>query len=341
MGNDNSISVPLRIPKLWMKTHVRIRILFLNANTDRRLNGVEGKAHPHYLPSNRIPKITMQVRLLLNEATIFCLCELEEDVCNQFAAEFADCATKIVAYNTSKGAFHLLLIAHNPVTLANVKAYPLTKSGESYPDAKRPTALKPNEVPTAEYKEEVALYKKEILGDNFDKMVVGVSLTVNGETIDVYFTHMGLSTEARMAQTAKLVEIIKSRLPNKFVIIGDLNAFDPSVKVPALYKPQIELIREGLSCAWLTEGVESTFEAYYFDIVFKLTEEERKKYFQLKDENKIEEFRVFCLEMVAKYGTKGGPLDHAFASKELNAIATVHPTEGLSDHAMIEVVFGN
>lgn len=307
------------------------RFFAWNINDDRRTTGFEGKAFPEFHSSRRLDGILNKIRKeLAVERTLICLFEMTEQTTQRIISELSEFCTKTIPYNNSDGAFRFLFISTDP-ELLNVEAHPLTKSNVSFPNDHRPPAPKQGEPLT----QDQIQYKEEILFDNFDKMCAGVHLA----GLNIYVTHLGLTEKTRLAQTNKLCEIIKSR-EGHYLFLGDLNSFDSSSQTPTLFQAQIDPIVK-LGCDWLTKDVKSTFNAFSFDIAFKLNEEEKKQYFKFKDEDNSLGFREFCLEMVDKYGTIGGPLDHAFASDDgLKAKLVMHSHDGLSDHDMIEVVLG-
>ncbi len=315
----------------------KIKVIFWNGNDDRRNKGFEGEAFPEYATKNRLDGIVKTIKEKTVENTLFCLFEMEENTCKQIMQSLnldlitkTEYAMKMVAYNTSLGAFNFLLIALNPELVENVQPLPLTESGQSYDNSKRPQAPKQGETPSDEF----IKYKQEILKDNFDKMLVKVSIG----NLDIYFTHLGLATDARFLQTSKIAQYITEHSINTqrlWMFGGDLNCFDPNSSTPTLYAPQMDLLK-GMGGNWLTAETKSTFNAFKFDVAFKMSKEEKDKYFGYKDRKEVAEFRKFCLEMAEKYGTEGGPLDHVFTSANLTAAVTAHPPTELSDHSLVE-----
>jgi hypothetical protein len=306
------------------------KVICWNGNDDRRNRGFEGVAFPEYATKNRIPGIVAEIKEKTTTGVLFCLFEMEFETCEDIVVRLGRTyATTTVPYNTSKGSFNFLLITLHPEFLTDVTRCPLTRSGKSFVGL-RPDAPKSGELPSDEFKR----YKEEVLFDNFDKMVIRISF----DDVDVYITHLGLSTDARMAQTEKLVELVRSysvHFSRNWIVCGDLNSFDPSST--NVYMPQINKLHQ-LGGSWLTEAVSTTFSAFKFDIAFKLDPEEKKKYFGFKDLNDCVGFREFCLEMAEKYGTDGGPLDHVFTSGDISAKALVHFPSELSDHSLVEVL---
>lgn len=343
------------------------KIQVWNANTDRRLNGISGQAFPNYRPGERILGIVEKITNDLKKNGGICiLFELEEDICEKIIELLgSDYYTTMVPYNTSKGCFNFLFVSTNTEHFKHIIPLPLTKSGQPIKNDTRPPAPKPGEPLTEEQK----IYKIETLGDNFEKMIVLIKLNIHGEEVHVYVTHMGLSNDTRIQQTQKLKEyVMKYSIADnkKWVLCGDFNSFDGSVSYPKLFTEQIEILNN-LNGKWLTENVQTTFSAFPYDIVFKLSKQEKDKYFELckfstemetkykifradeliekltSEENEmyfkyVEEFRTFCIEMSTKYGINGGALDHVFTNVE-GVDVDIQDPGTLSDHSKVTIIF--
>lgn len=304
-------------------------VVYFNVNTDRRLNGIIGKFFPNLVPRSRVQYIIDLLLKKIGMDQLYFLMECDgemRDIIKQFCKE-----NKIVCeeikYNTSDGSFSHLVIAKFGFSFW---AYPLTVSGERFDHRMRPAEPKSrDEQPSLEYQN----YKVEILGDSFDKCLVQISLYFMDRWIHIYATHLGLSPEARKNQSRKIVEIITENSINKgipFILGGDINSFDPASKIPALLMDQIDIFTN-VGWNWITKHIPSTFKAYPFDIVFKMSKEEQDIYYQLLREEKPE-FVTFCESMVEKYGVDGGALDHVFISRSLYCGVVPVDSEQVSDH---------
>jgi len=175
-----------------------------------------------------------------------------------------------------------------------------------------------------------------------------------------------------MLQTKKLATIVCETVgknDSDYLVMGDMNAFDPDARTPTLSMVQIHamlaqlepsIVRSDNTAAgndiesglddhhaalekgWLTKSTLSTFDAFPFDILFKLTSAEREVLLRLKTEDKPEAFASECVRLVGHYGTAGTALDHAFISPTI--AASVRSLEAikepnLSDHACLLVAF--
>jgi len=304
-------------------------VMFLNVNTDRRLNGFIGKQYPHLAPKIRAQKIIDNVIANVKMNHLHCLEETDGEM-REMIKEHSSSNSLIcqeVKYNTSDGAFSYLIISKFEVL---VKVFPLTVSGERFDHTKRPEAPKSRDEKSSQ---EYQNYQAEILGDNFDKALVQVSFSLNGRTMHVYCAHLGLGVMARLNQSRKVVEIIKQHSIDQgieFVFGGDINAFDPVSKTPALCVPQIEEFTNA-GFEWITKTLQCTFIAYPYDIVFKMSKEEQDEYFKLLNAQS-EQFAKFCEDMLNKYGAEGGALDHIFTSVGLKCSLSLVDTEQVSDH---------
>lgn len=324
----------------------KIVLKFYNINSDRRLASttVIGKAFPELQPSVRKDVVCEKVIQAIGINEIVILLEVDDQMLNglvEYVHHSTELKYRSAIYNTSQGSFKYLVLTRLEGVVETVREFPLTKSGNFF-EGMRPAAPVSGETPSAEFLD----YKEEILQDNFDKSVMMLTVQIQNDDqltpLDVYCTHPGLANTAKLLQTKKIVEIIQSNSIDHgrpFVLGGDLNSFDQTASTPTLYLPQIELLSSMENVIWATNGVNCTFYAYPFDIVFKMNNQEKDKYFLLIKEEKVDEFRSFCEEMSQKYGLEGGCLDHVFHSSSLQVQTTVIDEFGaLSDHYMLRAI---
>lgn len=328
------------------------KLICLNINTDRRITGIVAEACPEYpFPQRKQGIIDAVVKILADLIILFEVSpEMIEPLIEGFALHGYHC--EHVPYNESTGAFSFLVLSKNEKNLQFIKAYPLTESGSYISNSERPASPKPGEVPSAE----LIAYKKLILGDNFEKTVI--KITIGGT--DYYCTHLGLQNETRLLQTQEVRRIIEAQSQGRqFIITGDFNSFDSTKSTPTLFTEQLEIVSTLPGVTWDTSKILCTFRAYIFDLLFKMSITDKAEYFRLEKEyaalitqlqsapeDKIEflqlekayvvqQFRLHCEAMVAKYGLEGTALDHVFSSETLNVTVEVIDMGSLSDHFMM------
>lgn len=315
-------------------------IIFLNANSDRRLDDpVIKKAYPELHPEVRQEKILKVIQDTLNDNNddvIFHLFELSTDMLYFFTKYAADNSfyTYTAKYNYSRLAFHHLVLYKNQNIIKSIDKIPLTKSEFYFPDEDRPVAPKVGEQAT----EAFLAYKDEVLDDTFEKAVVLIEAQFDDVIVHIYCVHLGLSNEARVRQSEKLVEIIRAETINAnrpFIIGGDFNCFDATKKI-GLYDKQIEIFKRIAN--WETENFDSTFNAYPHDLQFKMEPEEIIEYRRLlSDIGNVELFRHFCDMIVEKYGTKGGALDQIF-TRDITVKVELIDVGNITDHMMVKLI---
>ena len=307
-------------------------VLCLDINTDRRLaiGSTIAKAFPEYDFENRCHGIVSKVAA--TGAELVMLCEVDAERIDFFETQFSLHGYKCrhVAYNQSQGAFSFLILSQNEEFLKNIEAFPLTESGLYVENSARPCAPKAGETPTPEY----LAYKEEILLDSYDKTVIKVSIG----NVDYYCTHLAQQNNARMFQTLKLRKIVETQSIDKFrsaIICGNFNSFDVTKSTPTLLAEQIEILASMGAIKWNSKNIPLTFRAFIFDIVFKMTTKETEKYFRLLNAGLVVGFRVFCKEMMKKYGLDGIALDHVFSTADLQVNVEAIDMGSLSDHFMM------
>jgi len=304
----------------------------LNINTDRRIDGIIAKALPQYIFSQREPGIIEAV--LKIEADIVCLFEVAPEMIEPLETGLAKHGyhSKHFFYNESAMAFSFLVISKNEENLCSITVHPLTKSGTYVSNSKRPQAPRSAEAPS----EAFLAYKEEILGDAFERTVIRASI---GE-IDYYYVHLGLQNETRLLQTQKLREIVEIHSisqERKFTIGGDFNSFDARKTTPTLLAEQIEILSKMPKTTHNSEKILCTFRAFVFDLVFRMSTDDKETYFRLQKTGLVDEFREHCEKMAEKYGTEGTALDHVFSSESLNVEVEAIDLGSLSDHFMMVV----
>lgn len=305
---------------------------FTNLNSDRRLspNTTIAKAYPELSPVVRIKKICETELLNIADDEIVFLLELDTFMLQELSkfAHTSGFEYTSVTYNYSLGAFACLIITKIKNIVNSLQIFPLTKSGKFVENCDRPTR---------DSESDYLSYTEEVLGDNFEKLLIKITY----DNIDIYCTHVGLSNNCKLNQTKMICDIIKKESVDNnksFILGGDFNMFDQTQSEFTLYVDQLNVITKNLPVVWSTKNIENTFTPFPYDIVFKMTREEKDIYFQLNNEGKVEEFRNFCSNMVEKYGLFGGALDHVFHTDGMNIVTTAIDFGDCSDHFVLKCV---
>lgn len=288
-----------------------------NANTDRRQTGNIADAIPECLMERRFPYICAEVKRRLSQGGVFVLFEIVDDVCAKFAQFGKDNGWSAVSakYNQSHGSFNYLVLANNVEIMAS-KLLPLTKSGKPY-EGDRDNSV---------------AHKTETLNEEFEKGVFQVTLS----DLTLFVVHLGLRNDSRLLQMAKLQEYVAGA--DRAIILGDFNSFDATKKEPTLFAAQFDDLK---SSGWThaTNNIVSTFDnrSFPYDLVFKMSNEDKALFDDLSKSYDIPQFREFLLRLPERYSTVGVALDHAF-TKGLDCTASAEALPALSDHSIIQVV---
>ena len=339
-----------------MAIHVpkELTIVFANCNSDRRLLGFFGDCYPELKIENRIDRISALLIDDLDKTTILILFELDEvflQLLINKIKENKDYHFKYAIYNNSDLAFRYLVISKIEGIVETLETFPLTKSGKFVHNKDRPDAIPPKNITKLECdveyiekrdlsKQKYEEYKDEVLRDNFDKSIIKVSYHGN----DIYCVHLGLSIDARMNQTMKIIEIVKEESVKKnrnFVIGGDFNSFDTKDNKPITFKKQLKFIKNNLDCVWLTNSTKCTFDPFPYDIHYHLDDSDLGVFNRLIQQKNIEDFKVYCKAMALKYETtENAAFDHIFCSKNIqcNELIVIHPKNHITDHYIMKVV---
>jgi hypothetical protein len=296
------------------------KISFWNVNCDRRQTPKFGFNIPAAIPEcaieNRLSGILAEVKEQLQQpGSTFVLFEITDDIrikivdfakANGWNAEFAK-------YNLSIDSYNYIVLT-NGVEIREPVLLPLTKSGKPYEGVrdKSPAQL------------------DECLGEEYEKGVF--RLTVGD--VGLFVIHLGLRNDSKLLQMAKLSEYTGDY--QNALVIGDFNSFDSRVGQPTLFSEQFQQL---LASGHLTEKIPWTFDnrTFPYDLLFKMTPEDKAKYEQLLKGDDIPAFRQFLLDLPNRYTTVSTALDHAFA-KGIACSATAESLPNLSDHSIINIV---
>jgi hypothetical protein len=309
------------------KDKKRERIIFFNANTDRRAakGTINAQAFPDCVAEVRHPRILDEIVVphLSTELTAtIVLFELNTQQCNFFAKEALSKGYHIaqMVYNLSPASFRFLAISNKPFRSDIPLAYALTESGFFY-EGERDKS-------------------KEHLDETYEEFEKCMFRVQSADGTLIYTTHLGLGNHAKMKQMARIRDILLKVVPKNvnFVLGGDFNCFDRDSADQKYMPGMLELLDSHFNRP--THFLTSTFDCWYFpyDIEYQLSSEKKGILQRLRDEKDVNNYRNFLLEERKKVKTQGLALDHVYTNICNGVHVTAAPVQHLSDHDAIVVV---
>jgi hypothetical protein len=229
------------------------------------------------------------------------------------------------SYNPSPNSFHYMVFSSSPdIKFGQSELLPLTLSGKLY-DGPR---------------DKSSVHLLETLGEEFEKGIFKVPVTIHNNSFDLFIVHLGLRNDSRILQTQKLQQYVKES--KKAMLIGDFNCFDSSNKEPALFEKQLDmLIADGF--LHVSNMIKSTFDnrSFPYDLQFKMSDDDKAEYAKLSTaidtDDSINAFHNFLESLPKKYSTEGIALDHVF-TKGINCTVKAESFTDLSDHSLLTVI---
>lgn len=259
-----------------------LKIVFLNANTDRRLLQRLYASWPEYHPTQRVPIVASEAIKNIKDGFVVCLFEITQDILDLLLVEIdkeVKCQHRIGTYNFSTntdkigGSFKFLHLIPENVEICEFQNFALTSAtGPDAPVQVKEYEFCPNDArpKNDEDRAGTTWYREFTLGDLFEKGATYMHLRINNCEYHVLTTHLGLGDQ-RENQSRKLLKWVATRLPQggKTIIGGDFNAFLPN----GPYRNQMDLL---LNAGFknLIPFDESTFNPYPYDIRFLLANKE-------------------------------------------------------------------
>lgn len=322
--NNPTIIIGTQTPISENKKVIKIRTWNVNSDTRLNPNLPQGKtianAFPNLQPQIRAKKMCRLIRSMnKNEINIFF--EVDNEMLKQltFCCRENDVRFEVKQYDASHLSFCYMVMTKDYSLSYTIKHFSLTTANEKYKvegDA-------------------LSAYTTNVFDNYVGKTLIRI--TFYDYKLDVYVAHLGLSNKEKIIQTEKIDEIIyKNSIKNdnnRVVLMGDFNCFDEDGS--GLLTEQINILKETLE--WHTESFTNTITSYPYDVIYKLSANEKYEYDKLNSEEKIDEFKEFCNKMVKKYGSKVEiATDHVFSSKGMNLEIKQNSMYPASDHDLIE-----
>ena len=261
----------------------------LNFNTDRRLFSKLYRKWAYLRPETRIPDVAQLIRKSVLEGGIEVLFEITEGV----QEEIVELVTKDSTiqhisgtYNLSTGktkndgSFKYSIFLPDSIEVLKVENIAFTNAGlipqitdgeETQIEHKEfsffPDELRPK---TDNDKRSSKWYMDITGGEFFEKSFMCLQLSSFGVEFYLIVTHMGLSEQARLKQSQKLVQWTKVNIPenSRIMLGGDFNAFKQS---GGTYMDQMQVF---LDCDFknLVDFSVGTFKNYPYDIGYLIDE---------------------------------------------------------------------
>lgn len=314
----------------------KVKLFVWNINCDRRTKQKPySDAYPGCSMENRLSLLCEEVQCYLSNGHICALFEITVDVLAHLYSHFKSWSLDVEIvkgiYCQSPGSFCYLILIPNSYKLLKSANLALTSDFTFCDEATRPK--------TDEEKKNNKEYMAHTLDEFFEKAFMHLHLEKHGRQLHLIVTHLGLRMNARMKETAKLLEWVTKNIPEKeqLAICGDFNAFDEITNGP--YYEQMQLFtKSGFDN--LVPFEINTFVPYAYDIFFKLANKEDKdKYTMLtKLQNptaeQIAEFKNLC-DTAEKKEMPSKALDNVFVKGICGPNVHVKVHWSSSDHAAL------
>lgn len=332
-------------------TSPSVKFITLNAGNDRRIDGKNAgeKTNPYlsfkdeYGIYKRIPELIETVKECLSKGVIIGLLEIELKT-SEIIQKALDDSIGVInkPYNGSNGAFRYVIFYPATYKVEEVNHVPLTKDGKFIDEAERPKT-------DADKKSDVA-YQERTLGEFFEKSFVHVKFSIDGSVFNYCIAHIGLRNKSKIAEMQKMHDWIDENIDGPVFVAGDFNSFVFGGE-GVLYE-QMRIFdktaghgesKDGGDFTPAIKYEKSTFEPYIYDIAFKLSDEDRDKYFghvktikETGSEDAHKAFYDFCYD-VKKKETKPVALDNVFYKNVKTITCYLIPGMAGSDHSGVYI----
>ena len=308
-----------------------VSIVYLNFNTDRRLLNKLYSTWNHLSAESRIPEIAKKAIEFVKDGVIVVIFEITEDIqeqlvslitgnckCNHIGGTY----NQSVGKTKSDGSFKFSVFLPTHIEVKNVVNAAFTNAGmiENCDKEHKEFELFPEEFrPKNDNDRKAAKWYMDItLGELFEKGFLCLHLNCYGTEFYLIVTHMGLSNQARIKQSEKLMKWISENIPKDSMIVlgGDFNAFD-AVK-NGTYMEQMQIFLKDGFKNLLDFGV-GTFIPYPYDVRYLLDEIDSVTYDKLVSETRTrdatpEEIQAFknLIETASQKSQIPATLDNVF-----------------------------